>query len=125
MRYVAARFSPNHCWTGPSGTSCGVELRAGPAGAIVTLSTTIANGPYAGLVFYNPIHIDIDSNFWTPHHEHRTARNIDVRANGAEYSIPFDDEIRNWFSDTCLEIFGQRPLHESQGTINEHYHIRG
>jgi hypothetical protein len=68
---------------------------------------------------------DLNANWLTPHSEHRLGRNIDVRANGGSFSIPFDSTIRDWFVQRVIEIFGQAPLHESEGTGNEHYHIRG
>lgn len=68
---------------------------------------------------------DVNGNWQTPHSAHRTGRNIDVRANGLPFSISTDQAIRDWFVQRVVEIFGQAPLHESEGTSNEHYHIIG
>lgn len=68
---------------------------------------------------------DVNNDWMTPHSEHDFGVNQDVRANGGDSSIPFDDTIRTWFVNKVIEIFGQAPLHEDTGTSNEHYHIRG
>lgn len=64
-----------------------------------------------------------DGNWNPPHNQHRTGRNIDVRANGGDNSIPFNGTIRNWFTTRVQQLFGSAPLHEHAGTGNEHYHI--
>lgn len=68
---------------------------------------------------------DLGGNYGPPHHEHREGTSQDVRANGGPNSIPFISEVRQWFEERVFQIFGQYPLHESAGTSNEHYHIRG
>lgn len=68
---------------------------------------------------------DINANWSPPHSTHREGTNQDVRANGGPSSIPFDAAIRQWFVERVTQLFGQTPLHESVGTTNEHYHIRG
>lgn len=68
---------------------------------------------------------DISGNWSPPHSTHREGTNQDVRANGGLSSIPFDAAIRQWFVERVTQLFGQAPLHESAGTSNEHYHIRG
>jgi len=68
---------------------------------------------------------DLNSNYAPPHYEHNIGLSQDVRANGGPSSIPFDPAIREWFEQRVLDLFGSSPLHESPGTSNEHYHIRG
>jgi hypothetical protein len=68
---------------------------------------------------------DINYNWIPPHAEHQDGREVDVRANGGQWSIPFDDTIRAWFVQKVIDLFGQGPLLEDVGTSNEHYHVRG
>lgn len=56
-----------------------------------------------------------------PHKEHRRGVVIDIRANTAEGAIPPDN--RPGFED-LLTRRRMSYLHESQGTDNEHYHVR-
>ena len=67
---------------------------------------------------------DLNRNYAPPHDSHRLGTSVDVRANGGPNSIPFDEEIRDWFRNRVLEIFGVAPLHEAAGTQNEHFHVR-
>ena len=67
---------------------------------------------------------DIGNNFMPPHHEHMAGTSQDVRANGGPSSVPFDNNIRAWFTARVQQLFGVPPLHEGGSTPNEHYHIR-
>jgi hypothetical protein len=68
---------------------------------------------------------DLNSDWAPPHVSHNIGVSQDVRANGGADSIPFDTDIRTWFVQKVEDLFGFSPLHESAGTGNEHYHIRG
>jgi hypothetical protein len=56
-----------------------------------------------------------------PHAEHRRGTVIDVRANDADGAIPKRNRAK--FGDYLVKL-GLPYLHESQGTSNEHFHIR-
>lgn len=62
--------------------------------------------------------------WWTPpHREHRRGTVIDVRANKAAGAVPNNPGVRSWFETMITNLPGSFLL-ESQGTSNEHYHIR-
>jgi hypothetical protein len=67
---------------------------------------------------------DIAFNWVPDHREHQTGRSQDVRSNGGEYSIPYDNTIRQWFENWCIQRFGRRPEIHGTGS-NVHYHIYG
>lgn len=59
---------------------------------------------------------------WTkPHAEHRRGTVVDVRANGADGSIPKKNFV---FFTRMLGELHMTYLHEYPGTSNEHYHVR-
>jgi hypothetical protein len=59
--------------------------------------------------------------WYGPHAEHRRGSVVDVRANGSDGSIPAINKKR---FKSFLENAGVPYLHESQGSTNEHFHIR-
>jgi hypothetical protein len=69
---------------------------------------------------------DVDGNWLTTpgHAEHQTGRSQDVRSNGGEYSIPYDDTIRQWFVNWTIQRFGRAAEIHGSGS-NIHYHIYG
>ena len=59
---------------------------------------------------------------WTkPHAEHRRGTVIDIRANNTSGAIPVTNRLE---FETLIGYMGMSYLHESQGTSNEHYHVR-
>lgn len=58
-----------------------------------------------------------------PHEEHRRGTVVDIRANDATGAIPPNNRVE--FQNRLRRKFKKMSyLHESKGTLNEHYHIR-
>lgn len=76
---------------------------------------------------------DLGGRFQPPHHEHRQGDTTDIRSNNNIArdrhpgcpGTPVTTEGLQWMQDTLFAIFGHRDHdRESQGTANEHWHVR-
>lgn len=85
---------------------------------------SLERGGLFDIYWENPTKGNKRTTWWTPpHKEHRRGTVIDVRANRAPGAIPDRPDVRQYFEQLVLDIQGSFIL-ESQGTSNEHYHIR-
>ena len=65
---------------------------------------------------------DLNGNWAGPHHNHSRGKAVDIRGNGRRNSVQQIPTVQARFLEICEGNGAIVTLHESQGTLNEHFH---